>query len=133
MNPLFEESKYSQFLWLKLGGGFFLILSCLLLITNPGQKQYEEFASEKLVEYLRENICQARSTTLEEAIKSQMCTLMLETGKNQVPKLIRETTTRTNFALLSLYETNLYIYNIETIGVFNHFFVIAIDKLYDSE
>ncbi len=133
MNPFCEEQKNSRRLWLNIGGGLFLAFGCLLFLTNPGQRQYEKFATEQLVKYARENVCQAKSAKLEEALKSQMCTLMLETGKSQVPKLIRETTNRSNYALLSLYETNLYIYNFETIGIFNHFYVIGVDKLDDPE
>ena len=133
MSPFIPKQKKYQSLWLTVSGGLFLLFGLFLLITNPGNKQYEEFATKELVKYLKENICQAKSAQLEEAIKSQMCNLMVDTGKKQVPRLVAETTNRYNYVLFSLYETNLLAYNFETIGVLNQFYVISVDQVYDSE
>jgi len=133
MNPLSEKYNSCHSLWLTIGGGLLIILGVGLFLTNPSQKSYENFGTEQLVNYAREQLCQAQSAHLEEAIKSQMCTLMLETGKHQIPRIIRGTTIRHNYLFLSLYETNIYIYKFETIGIFNHFQVINVDKLYDPE
>ncbi len=129
MNPMYQNQEHSRSLWLSISGGLFLLLGLCLCLTNPNQNKYEKFATEQLVNYARENVCQAKSANLQEAIKSQMCTLMLETGKNQIPRLIGETTERENYLLLSTYETNLYIYRFETVGIFNQFFVVNVDQL----
>ncbi len=120
-------------LLLLIGGGAFLGLGCLLTLTNPGNQQYEDFATKQLVIYLKENICQPSSADLGEAIKSQMCHLMVDTGKQQIPKLIAQTTQRHNYLLFSTYQTELYLYSFDTIGILNHFYVIDVDKIYDGE
>jgi hypothetical protein len=128
-----DNEKKTWSLFALVGGILFLCLGSLLALTNPGQKQYEEFATEKLVTYLKENVCQQTSPSIEEAIKSQMCNLMVNTGKGQIPKLIEKTSKRHNYLFLSMYETNLYLYRVETIGVLNQFFIIGVEKVYDSE
>jgi hypothetical protein len=128
-----DNERKQWYLFFLLGGIVFLALGTLFVLTNPGQKQYEEFATETLVTYLRDNVCQQNSQSLEEALKSNMCYMMLNTGKGQIPKIIESTTKRHNYLLLSVYETNLYLYRVETIGVFNHFVIMSFDKIYDTE
>jgi hypothetical protein len=118
---------------LMICGIIFLGLGGLLMLTNPSQQQYEEFATEQLVIQMKEKVCQSNSSNLGEAIKSQICNLMLDTGKKQIPKLIGETTQRHNYLLLSVYETKLYLYSVETLGIFNHFYIIGFNKLYDEK
>lgn len=131
MNPLFlEERKFPRIL-LAVSGGFFLIMGIILTLTNPNSTKYEKFATEELVRYAKENICPAQSSNLEEMIKSQVCNLIVDTGKNKIPHLIASNTKRNNYLLLSLYTTNLYIYQFETIAVFNNFYVINAQKLHE--
>jgi Domain of unknown function (DUF4359) len=128
MNPLASEQRSPLSVTLTLGGSLFLIVSILLFFTNPSQKKYEEFAAEQLIKYAKENVCIAKSDNIQEAVKSQVCVLIIETGKNQVPKLIEKTTQKRNYLLFSVYETNLYVYNFETIGILNQFFVIGFNS-----
>lgn len=131
MNPLPNQEKSPLSIVFTLGGSLFLIFGFLLVFTNPSQKKYEEFATQQLVTYAKENVCKATSNNLEQAIKSQVCNLMLDTGKSQIPALISKTTQRQNYLVLSVYETNLYLYNFRTIGLLNQFFVIGFEKVYD--
>jgi hypothetical protein len=124
-----HDSKRWSLPW-TIGGIMFLGFGLILMLTNPSKSKYEEFATQELVNYLRTNICQANSQQLQEALKSQMCNLMLDTGEKQIPKLITKTTERHNYLLLSVYETNLFVYNVETIGIFNNFYIIGVDKIY---
>lgn len=128
MNPLAAEQRSPLSVTLMIGGTLFLIVSILLFFTNPPQKKYEEFAAEQLIKYAKENVCLAKSDNIEETVKSQICNLMIETSKSQVPKLIEKTTQKRNYLLFSLYETNLYLYNFETIGLLNQFFVIGFNS-----
>ncbi len=128
MNPLASEQGSPLSVTMTIGGSLFLIFGVLLFFTNPSQKKYEEFAAEQLIKYAKENVCIAKSENIEEAIKSQVCNLMIDTGKSQVPNLIEKTTQKRNYLLFSIYETNLYIYNFETIGILNQFFVIGFDS-----
>lgn len=128
MNPLASEQRSPLSVTLTIGGSLFLIVSIILFFTNPPQKKYEEFAAEQLIKYAKENVCLAKSENIQEAVKSQVCILMIETGKNQIPKLIEKTTQKRNYLLFSVYETNLYVYNFETIGILNQFFVIGFNS-----
>ena len=128
MNPLTPKKYNSASFFFTLSSGLILISGLILLLTNPSSKKYEEFATEQLVIYVKENICPPKSDNLEEAIKSQMCTLMVDTGRAQVPRLIQETTEKRNYILFSVYETDLFLYQFETIGVFNKFYIIDVDK-----
>lgn len=132
MNPLPHEQKSPLSITLMIGGSLFLGFGLLLVFTNPNQKKYELFATEQLITYAKENVCTATSNNLEQAIKSQVCNLMINTGKSQVPTLIGKTTQRRNYLLLSIYETNLYLYNFTTIGLLNQFFVVGFEKVYDQ-
>jgi len=133
MNPLFLEEKKFVTVLLSLTGGFFLVVGGILMFTNPNSIKYEKFATEELVKYAKENICPAKSANLEEAIKSQVCNVLIDTGKNKIPKLIASNTLRGNYLLFSIYRTNLYLYQFETIGIFNNFYVIGADKVYDQQ
>lgn len=131
MIPSKQEDYNYWHLPLTISGIVFLVLGAILTLTNPSQKQYEEFATEQLVIYLKENVCKQKSANLGEALKSQICNLMVDTGKKQVPQVVAQTTDHHNYLLLSVYETQLYIYSFQTIGIFNNFYVVGVDKIYD--
>ena len=107
-----------------------LISSIILMLTNPSEQEYEKFATEQLIIYARNNVCSANSGSLEQAIKSKLCNLMVDTGRVQVPKLITKTTQTKNYILFSVYETDLFLYEFQTIGVFNNFYIIDIHQVY---
>ena len=100
------------------------------MLTNPSEQEYEKFATEQLIIYARNNVCSANSGSLEQAIKSKLCNLMVDTGRVQVPKLITKTTQTKNYILFSVYETDLFLYEFQTIGVFNNFYIIDIHQVY---
>ena len=55
---------------------------------------------------------------------------MIDTGRGQVPRLIQETTQRRNYLFFSIYETDLFLYQFETIGIFNDFYILDVRKTY---
>lgn len=120
-------------LFAVIGSFLVLLLGGVLAFTNPSNKKYETFATEQLSLYAKENLCQATEGNLEQAIKSQVCHMMVETGKGQIPRVIRETTIRKNYFLLSLYDTNLYLYKFRTVGLLNNFYIISADQVYDQK
>lgn len=130
MNPLMPKQHNSNSFLFALSSGLILVSSLILILTNPSSKKYEEFATEQLVVYAKENVCSPKSDNLEEAIKSQVCNLMVDTGRSQVPRLIQETTQRKNYLLFSVYETDLFVYQFETIGVFNNFYIVDVRKIH---
>ena len=124
MNSLPPNQRNSFPFLFTFGGGLFLIMSVILGLTNPSVREYEDYASKELVIYAKENICQANSDTLEEMLKSKVCNLMVNTGRSQLPKIIAETTQRRNYILFSIYETDIFVYEFQTIGIFNKFYTI---------
>ena len=109
MNSFPPNKRSSVSFLFTLSSGLVVISSLILMLTNPSNKKYQKFATEQLVIYAKENICSANSGNLEEAIKSQVCNLMVDTSRRQVPQLIKETTERRNYILFSVYETDLFV------------------------
>ena len=128
MNPLIHHQRSPASFLFALGSGLVLATSLILFVTNPSSQKYEKFATEQLVLYAKENICSQDSNSLEEAIKSQVCNLMIDTGRIQMPGLIRETTQRKNYLFFSVYETDLLLYEFEILGIFNKFYIIDVYK-----
>ncbi|WP_069789331.1 DUF4359 domain-containing protein [Cyanobacterium sp. IPPAS B-1200] len=132
MNPLAPSKSLSLSTIAIVSGTTLAIFGGILMFTNPNQKQYEEFAEEKLSLYAKENLCQAGASGLDQVVKSQVCHMMVEAGKGQIPRVVRETTQKKDYMVLSIYETNLYLYKFRTIGVFNNFYVLDVNQLYDQ-
>ncbi len=129
MNPLPPNQHNSTSLLITFSSGLVVITSVVLLFTNPSERRYEEFATEQLVIYAKENICSANSGNLEQAIKSQVCNLMIDTGRNKIPELITEKSQRKNYLLFSIYETDLFLYEFQTIGIFNSFYILDVQEI----
>ncbi|AUC62037.1 hypothetical protein AA637_13190 [Cyanobacterium sp. HL-69] len=132
MNPFAPSKSLSLSTIAIVSGTTLAIFGGILMFTNPNQKQYEEFAEEKLSLYAKENLCQAGASGLDQVVKSQVCHMMVEAGKGQIPRVVRETTQKRDYMVLSIYETNLYLYKFRTIGVFNNFYVLDVNQLYDQ-
>ena len=130
MHPFPPEQNSSSFLLFFVPSGLIFIASVVLMFTNPSKQEYEEFATEQLVLYAKENLCSTSSGDLEQIIKSQVCNLMVDTSRVQFPKLITKTTQTRNYILFSVYETDLFLYEFQTIGIFNNFYIIDVHQVY---
>ena len=103
-----------------------------MAITNPGQKAYEQYATEQLTGYLKEKCTQEVPQELG-GVLQRHCKSLVDTGRPQLQRLISHKTERHNFVFFSIYRTKLSIagllpgYQFETIGVFQNFY------LYDAE
>ncbi|MGK7892925.1 MAG: DUF4359 domain-containing protein [Xenococcus sp. (in: cyanobacteria)] len=107
-----------------------LILSgSILVITNPGQGNYEEYAAEKLNIYLKQDVCPEITQKL-----SNPCRILVDFARPQLNLAITSQTQRKNFILFSIYETNLSIpsalpdYNFETLGILDHFYTYCAES-----
>ena len=96
----------------------------LLAVTNPHQADYEEFATQKLISYAREHLCNQAPLGL-----STQCQGFLYNNQSQIRRLITKGTRRRNYGLFSLYQTDLSIsslvpsYRVEAIGILHHFLI----------
>ncbi|MFM7448051.1 MAG: DUF4359 domain-containing protein [Leptolyngbyaceae cyanobacterium] len=107
---------------IALTGG--LLSMGLLAVANPNQADYEAFATQELMLYAQENLCNHAPLGL-----STQCQGFLHSNQAQIRHLITQGTRRHNYGLFSLYQTDLSIssllpsYRIEAIGILHHFLI----------
>lgn len=107
-----------------------LILSgSILVITNPGQGKYEEYAAKKLNIYLKEDVCPEITEQLRHP-----CRILVDFARPKLNLAIASQTQRQNFLLFSIYETDLSIpsalpdYRFETLGIFDQFYTYGAES-----
>jgi len=108
---------------IAVAGSSILVGSLVLLAaTNPDQRAYEEFATQQLINYGKQNLCPKAPFGL-----SSQCGSMLEQNRQAIHKLVSENTQRHNYIFFSLYLTDLSIsswlpsYHFETVGALYQF------------
>lgn len=104
---------------------------CLLIISNPTPKDYEEFAVKELSNYLKQEGCS--KLALEQPSLQNPCqsllTLLINTSKLELQKRITQQTQQKNFLFFSIYQTTLSLpapfptYEVETLGIFKNFYI----------
>ncbi len=109
-------------------------LGAAMALTNPNQPAYDEYAAEKLSEYVKEKVCQ------KAAILRDGCVSTVDAGRSDIQKVIAASTQRQDFILFSVYKTELSLnrllpsglnsvlsglpsYQFETVGVFQSFYI----------
>lgn len=117
-----------------VGGVGLLGFSGFMALTNPGQRDYEAYATEQLTSYLKENVCTQVSQELQGLLESY-CKSLVDTGQPQLRQLIAEQTTRHNFLLFSIYQTQLSLpspipgYEFQTLGMFQQFYTYEAEQI----
>jgi hypothetical protein len=102
-------------------------LGVAMATTNPSPADYEEYATQRLTEYLKQDVCAKTTNFLENIIKSQ-CENFVVQAKPQMREIISRSTQQQNFVIFSIYRTDLKlsslipIYKFETVGAFNNFY-----------
>ncbi len=118
----------------KVVGGVSLIgLGTSMVLTNPGQRDYETYATDTLTTYLKQEVCPQKSGGLGGFLASN-CKTLVDTGKPHIKTVIAKKTLRQNYLLFSIYETELLLpspvpnYEFGTIGVFQQFYTYQADE-----
>jgi hypothetical protein len=117
-----------------VGGVALIGLGGLMIATNPGSQVYEQYATEQLAQYLKTEGCTQLSDKLGGFVQGY-CKTLVDTGRPQLEKLISQQTTRQNYLLFSIYQTNLSLpspvpsYHFETIGAFQNFYTYKVEQL----
>ncbi len=99
-----------------------------MALTNPSQEIYEEYAVERLTQYLKDEGCTQAPKIFGDVLLRQ-CKSLVDTGRPQIAQIITKTTQRQNFLFFSIYRTTLKIgpflpvYHFETVGVFQNFYI----------
>lgn len=104
--------------WIK-GGIAVAIIAGVMAITNPKQEDYNNYASEKLIQEGEKAICEQTGYCQDSKIPNFI--------KNTVLKpTIIASTQRQNLIILSLYTTEVpNVIRIKTIGAFGNFFTYS--------
>ncbi|HAC62164.1 MAG TPA: hypothetical protein DCF68_01175 [Cyanothece sp. UBA12306] len=110
-----------------VGGLAVVTLGGLMIVTNPGQNDYKNYATGALTIYLKEEVCPQAPQALGGFLTSY-CKTFVDTGRPQIEKIIANKTIRQNYLLFSIYETELSLpspvpsYEFATIGAFRQFY-----------
>jgi hypothetical protein len=101
----------------------------VMMMTNPGQVAYEEYAAGKLTTYLKKDLCmQIRELGDLQGILRTQCKNLVDTGRPQLEQVISLGTKRQNFLLFSIYQTELELpspvpsYQFDTIAILQNFY-----------
>ena len=116
-------------------GGLLLAGSGVLMaIGNPGQIDYEDYATDSLSLYLKQDVCPQAPVEFGGFIQSY-CKTLVDSGQPQIQQIIAHTTTQQNYFLFSIYETTLALpdplptYEFQTIGVMQQFYTYQAAEL----
>jgi hypothetical protein len=121
-----------QFLW--VGGVVLMGLGGLMVVSNPGSLAYEQYATERLTFYLKDEGCSQLTENLG-GLGQGYCQSLVDTGRPQIQQIVAQQTKRQNYLLFSIYQTELLLpspapsYRFETIGIFQSFHVYQAEKL----
>lgn len=101
--------------------------------TNPSQVEYEEYAVQRLTEYLKTDVCKKTTNFIENLIRFN-CDKLVDSANPQIQEILARTTERQNYIIFSIYRTNLTInswipsYKFETVGAFDQFYTYTAEK-----
>ncbi len=126
--------------WPGITAGSSLIVAVVgsaLVITNPSQRDYEEYAVEQLGHHLRTSLCDQLPQDLVHLTPQcrSLGQTVIDVGRPQLKQLIFEQTERRNYFFFSVYRTRLAfstltpIYQFHTLGVLQKFYVYDIQEL----
>jgi len=102
-------------------------LTVVMATTNPSRAEYEDYATQRLTNILKQDICQKTTNFLENVIKSQ-CEGLVDQFNPQMRDILANSTQKQNFLIFSIYTTDLRlsslvpIYKFETVGALNNFY-----------
>jgi hypothetical protein len=102
----------------------------ILLTTNPNRLDYEQYASRTLTTYVKDNVCaQAQADIEVQALLRGYCKMLVDTGHPFLQEAIATNTTRKNFLIFSVYQTELLFppplpsYHFSTVGFLNKLYI----------
>jgi hypothetical protein len=108
-------------------------LGVAMAVTNPSHPAYEQYALQRLREYLKKDVC-TRAPKAFDGFLQRNCTVMVDSSQPQIQQIVSESTQRQNFIFFSIYRTDLSIapfipsYHFETVGAFQNFYTYTAEK-----
>lgn len=111
--------------------GLVAVSGIALALTNPGQAAYDEFATQKITDFVLQDVCQTpQSGALPDilgSVLSEGCRAIATSRRAEIKSFVANNTQRQNFILFSLYTTELPTRSVKTVGIFNQFFIYQIN------
>jgi len=110
-----------------------IVLGVAMTATNPSRAEYEEYATERLSKYIKEQGCSKTPSFLDNIIKFN-CAKAIDSVNPQIKQIIKASTQKDDYVLFSVYRTNLQInslipsYKFETVGALDNFFTYKAQK-----
>ncbi len=101
--------------------------------TNPSQVEYEEYAVQRLTEYLKTDVCKKTTNIIENLIHFN-CDKLVDSANPQIQGIIARTTERQNYMIFSIYRTDLKInswipsYKFETVEALDQFYTYTAEE-----
>ncbi len=103
--------------------------------TNPSQPEYEDYAVQKLTEYLKTHVCTQTPSFLEDILKTKTkCQKVVDSANPEIHDIIAAKTHKQNFIIFSIYRTDLTLnswmpsYEFETVGAFERFYTYKAEQ-----
>ena len=127
MYPTYPNTAMS----LRLIGIVAFLLSTLgglMVLTNPNPRDFNQYATETLQHYLKDDLCMQAAKQLN-GVVSSYCKSVVDAGKPQMAAVLDRSTVRYNYLLFSIYITTLRLpapiphYQFETLGLLEQFYV----------
>ncbi|MBM5806796.1 MAG: DUF4359 domain-containing protein [Cyanobacteria bacterium M_surface_10_m2_179] len=84
-----------------------LLAGGALLVSNPGEREFEAFAGEQLAAYATEELCSAGGLPLVAQLLIQNCTELIAAQRQTLGRIAAAETRRYNAGFFSLYSTQL--------------------------
>ncbi|MEA5596799.1 DUF4359 domain-containing protein [Rivularia sp. UHCC 0363] len=115
------------------GTAALIALGIAMASTNPSRTEYEEYAAQRLNEYIKEQGCSKTPKLLDNLIKFD-CKKLIDSFNPQIKQVINASTQQHDYLLFSVYETDLQInslipsYKFETVAAFDNFFTYKAEK-----
>ncbi|BAY48144.1 hypothetical protein NIES4073_32840 [Kalymmatonema gypsitolerans NIES-4073] len=109
------------------------VLGLAMANTNPSQARYEEYAVERLTEYLKSSVCKKTTNLLENLIQMN-CDKLVDVANPRIREVISIRTQKQDFILFSVYRTDLKLnnwipsYKFETVGALDNFYTYSAQK-----
>lgn len=113
------------------------ILGGAMAHTNPTRQEYINYGADKLSEQVKKQVC--RPSKIPDFLQGMADTLVdachstLNAQRENVKKVLDNSTTRQNYLLLSLYTTEIMGQKYQTIGAFGNFFTFNSEQVNHSK
>ncbi|MFN6567710.1 hypothetical protein A6770_34055 [Nostoc minutum NIES-26] len=116
-----------------VGAAGVAVFSVTMAKTNPSQTDYEEYAVQRLTQYLKQDVCKKTSRFIENLLNSK-CDKLVDSANPEIKDILAATTQRQDFIVFSVYRTDLELsswlpsYRFETVGAFNNFYTYTAEQ-----